>query len=205
LAAAEYQQLDYRKLESGGLGSNASNCRASHFHADSQQHYPAGIQRLHVHYHHYWERISLKTVKVEVDGSFGKEYEGTYEFRQVSQGEFEDVLLGFMDVLGNLKTKDLLRANRKMLWVALAKQPEAKPLTLEQVLRGEIPYGLSLKLREAYDKANGVSSQEQIFLSGQSEAESQAQDSQNSLSVTGSSGPSKSTSKRAEEQSPNSQ
>jgi len=146
----------------------------------------------------------MQTEKVEVDSRFGPEFAGIYEFRQVSQGEYEDVLLSFMDALGKIAKKDLLKVNRKMLWISLIQQPPQKPLTAELLLKGDIPHGLSTRLQEAYDKANGLTPEETRFLSSQSDAEPQTQDSQSSPSAKDSTGPKQSTAEPAEKQSPSS-
>ena len=140
------------------------------------------------------------TEKVEVDSRFGPEFAGIYEFRQVTQGEYEDVLLGFMDALGKIAKKDLLKVNRKMLWIALVQQPQQKPLDPELVLKGDIPHGLSTRLQEAYDKANGLTPEETRFLSSQSDAEPQTQDSQSSVSAIDSTGPKESSGEQAGKQ-----
>ncbi|MEM2108292.1 MAG: hypothetical protein QXL10_03300 [Candidatus Bathyarchaeia archaeon] len=143
----------------------------------------------------------MKTITVEVDGRFGEEFAGVYEFRQVTQGEYERVLIGYMDAFGKVQPTDVLRVNREMLWLSLVKHPEG--VTREKVVQGELPYGLSVKLQDAYDKVNGLSVEEQRFLSGQLDGKSQTLDSPNSCFVSGSGGLKPSTTLPAEEPSSN--
>jgi len=132
----------------------------------------------------------MKTLKILVDKRFGDEFEGEYEIRQVSQGEYEDVLIEFMDqATGHLSKANILKVNRKMLWKSLQSQPSGKPLTLDRVLRGDIPYGLAAKLQGAYDEVNGLTPDEQRFLSSPSEGESPTPESPNSGSARNSDGP----------------
>ena len=143
----------------------------------------------------------MKTERLEVDGRFGPGYEGIYEFRQVTQGEYENVLLAFLDAFGKIARKDLLKVNRKMMWIALTQQPPQNPLTLERVQNGDIPHGLSTKLQEIYDKANGINPEDQRFLSSQSEEENQTLDLQASSSAKSSAGRPASTGESTEKQS----
>lgn len=145
----------------------------------------------------------MKTATVEVDRRFGEEYAGVYEFRQVTQGEYEQVLVSYMDALGKIAKQDILKVNREMLWIALVRQPESRPLTRERVIQGQIPYGLSVKLQEAFDKINGLGAEEQRFLSGQSDEESRTQGSLNSCFVSDSDGLKPNTTRPAEEPSSN--
>lgn len=147
----------------------------------------------------------METATIEIDKRFGEEFEGSYKFRQVTQGEYERVLVSYMDALGKIAKQDILKVNREMLWIALVKQPENKPLTKDRVVQGQLPYGLSIKLQGAYDKVNGLEAEEQRFLSEPSEDANQTLDSPNSSSVNGSDGPKQSTTRPAEEQSLNSQ
>jgi len=147
----------------------------------------------------------METATIEIDKRFGEEFEGAYKFRQITQGEYERVLVSFMDALGKIAKQDILKVNREMLWIALVKQPENKPLTKDRVVQGQLPYGLSIKLQGAYDKVNGLEAEEQRFLSERSEGANQTLDSPSSSSVSDSDGPKQSTTQPPEEQSLNSQ
>jgi hypothetical protein len=142
---------------------------------------------------------------VNIDKRFGEEFEGSYVFRQVTQGEYERVLVGFMDALGKIARQDILKVNREMLWIALVRQPENKPLTKERVVQGQLPYGLSIKLQVAYDRVNGLEAEERRFLLEQSEGANQTLNSLSSFSANDSDGPKQSTTQLAEEPSLNSQ
>jgi hypothetical protein len=114
----------------------------------------------------------METKTVTVDSRFGASFSGQYEFRSISQGEYEKILLDYMDAAGKVPLKDILKVNRECLWIALVSQPKSNPLTKDIIVQGRLPYGLSLKLQEAYDKANGIEFDEQRFLSSQSESKS---------------------------------
>ncbi len=109
------------------------------------------------------------TQTVNVDKRFGSQYEGAYVFKQITQGEYEKIMLTYMDASGKVAKQDVLKVNREAMWTALKEQPSGKPLNHELVIHGRLPYGLSLKLQEAYDKANGIDMDEQRFLSSPSE------------------------------------
>jgi hypothetical protein len=134
-----------------------------------------------------------KTVKFQVDKRFGDEYEGAYELRQVTQGEYEDVVLEYMDAAGHISRKDLLKVSRKMLWCSLVCQPANNPLTLERLLRADIPHGFATKLQNAYDEENGITPDERRFLSEPLEEISPTQESLSSPSAKSSDGPQTST------------
>jgi len=143
----------------------------------------------------------MKTVKVEVDDRFGEEFRGLYEIRQVSQGEYEDTMLKFMDVAGHISRANLLRINRSVLWTSIVAQPSANPLSLDRVLRGDIPHGLAAKLQDAYDKVNGLQPDEQRFLSSQSDETSPTPESPSSPYAKSSDGPRTSTGELTEKAS----
>jgi hypothetical protein len=145
----------------------------------------------------------METATIEIDKRFGEEFEGAYKFRQVTQGEYERVLVSFMDALGKIAKQDVLKVNREMLWIALVKQPENKPLTKDRVVQGQLPYGLSIKLQGAYDRVNGLEAEEQRFLSEPLGSVNQTLDSPNSSSVSDLDGQRQSTTQPAEEPSLN--
>lgn len=146
-----------------------------------------------------------ETVTVNVDKRFGTIYEGTYELRQVTQGEYERVLVSYMDALGKVAKQDILKVNREMLLLSIARQPESKPLSKDLIVQGRLPYGLSVKLQEAYDQVNGIGVEEQRFLSLPSGESSPMQSSPSSSYATDSDGPKLSITAPAEKPSPNSQ
>jgi len=114
----------------------------------------------------------LETQKIHIDKRFGSQYEGDYEFKQITQGEYERVLVSYMDAGGKVPKQDILKVNRECLLLSIASQPASKPLNKDIVVQGRLPYGLSLKLQEAYDKVNGIEMDEQRFLSSPSEENS---------------------------------
>ncbi len=143
----------------------------------------------------------METLKVKIDGRFGEQFVGDYEFRQISQGEYERVLVSYMDAAGKVPKQDILKVNRECLWMALVSQPTAKPLSKDLVVQGRLPYGLSLKLQEVYDRINGIDIEEQRFLSSPSEESSLTPDSPSSSCVSGSDGQKPSTTLQADRQS----
>jgi hypothetical protein len=147
----------------------------------------------------------MEPASIQIDKRFGEEFEGIYEFRQVTQGEYERALISYMDALGKIAKQDILRVNREMLWTAIVKQPENKPLSKDCVVQGQLPYGLSIKLQGVYDKVNGIEAEEQRFLSEPSGTANQTLDSPSSSSASDSDGLKQSTKQPAEEPSLNSQ
>ena len=141
----------------------------------------------------------MKTQSVTIDERFGAEFEGAYEFRQVTQGEYERVLVGYMDALGKVAKQDILKVNREMLWLSLARQPDTKPVTKDRLVQGQLPYGLSIRFQETYDKVNGLSAEEQRFLSEPSSTSELTQNSQNSSYASDSAGPNNNTTAQAGE------
>jgi hypothetical protein len=141
------------------------------------------------------------TETVTINKRFGEEFEGVYEFRQITQGEYEKILISYMDALGKVPKQDILKVNREMLWLSIVNQPANKPLCKDVILQGRIPYGLSIKLQGAYDKVNGIEPEEQRFLSSPSDESNPTQDSQSLSSAKNSDGPSSSTIGQAEKQS----
>jgi hypothetical protein len=136
---------------------------------------------------------------VTIDKRFGEQFEGDYEFRQVTQGEYERVLVSYMDALGKVAKQDILKVNREMLWLSLTKQPENKPLTKDIIVQGRLPYGLSIRLQEAYDKVNGIALEEQCFLSSPSDEKSPIPSSQSLSCAKSSDGQSNNTTEPAGE------
>ncbi len=145
-----------------------------------------------------------KTESVKIDKRFGDEFEGTYEFRQITQYEYERVLLSYMDALGKVPKQDVLKVQREVMWVSLVSQPPNQPLNKNRAVQGQLPYGLSVKLNDAYNKVNGMEPEEQRFLSSQSDENSPTQDSQSSSSANASDGPKMSTTAQADKPSSNS-
>jgi hypothetical protein len=122
----------------------------------------------------------METQKVSIDKRFGSQFLGDYEFRQITQGEYERVLVSYMDAAGKVPKQDILKVNRECLWMALTGQPDSKPLCKELIVQGRLPYGLSLKLQEAYDRVNGIEVEEQRFLSSPSDENNPTPGSQSS-------------------------
>jgi hypothetical protein len=111
----------------------------------------------------------VDTQTVTIDKRFGSQYEGTYEFRMITQGEYEKILVSYMDAVGKVPKQDILKLNRECLWLSLVSQPEAKPLNRDLIVQGRLPYGFSLKLQQVYDKINGIDVEEERFLPQQLE------------------------------------
>ncbi len=124
--------------------------------------------------------VEMETQTVKIDKRFGSQFEGSYEFRQITQGEYEKVLVGYMDAVGKVAKQDILKLNRECLWNSLVSQPSSKPLTKDIVVQGRLPYGLSLKLQGIYDKINGIDMEEERFLPSPSQESAPTPNSQSS-------------------------
>jgi hypothetical protein len=143
----------------------------------------------------------MYTEKIKIDSRFGEQFVGDYEFRQITQGEYERVLISYMDAAGKVPKQDILKVNRECLWMALVNQPASKPLYKDLIVQGRLPYGLSLKLQEVYDKVNGIDVEEQRFLSLPSDESNPTPDSPSSLCASDSGGQKPSTTPQADRQS----
>ena len=145
--------------------------------------------------------LEMETTKVSIDKRFGVQFIGNYEFRQITQGEYERVLVSYMDAAGKVPKTDILKVNRECLWMSLVSQPASKPLFKDLMVQGRLPYGLSLRLQEVYDNVNGIEMDEQRFLSSPSEESSPTLDSQSSSFVSDSDGQKPSTMPQTDKQS----
>ncbi len=143
----------------------------------------------------------MEKTKVKIDNRFGEQFVGDYEFRQITQGEYEKILVSYMDAAGKVPKQDILKVNRECLFMSLVSQPTSKPLFKDLIVQGRLPYGLSLKLQEMYDHVNGIEMDEQRFLSSPSDESSPAQSSQNSSCVNDSAGQNTNTTPQADKQS----
>ncbi len=142
----------------------------------------------------------MYTEKLKIDDRFGEQFVGDYEFRQITQGEYERVLISYMDAAGKVPKQDILKVNRECLWMALANQPTSKPLNKDLIVQGRLPYGLSLKLQEIYDKVNGIDIEEQHFLSSPSAENNPTPGSPSSSYASDSDGQNKNTTPQADRQ-----
>ena len=140
----------------------------------------------------------MYTEKIRINNRFGEQFAGDYEFRQITQGEYERVLVSYMDAAGKVPKQDILKVNRECLWMSLVSQPVSKPLYKELIVQGRLPYGLSLKLQEIYDNVNGTEMDEQRFLSSPSDESNPTPDLQSSSCVSDSDGQKPSTTLQAD-------
>ena len=97
-------------------------------------------------------------------------------------------LLSRQYAAGHISRKDLLKVSRKMLWISLVTQPANRPLSLERMLKADIPHGLATKLQNAYDTINGITPDERRFLSEPSEEVNPTPESPSSPSAKSSDG-----------------
>ncbi len=142
----------------------------------------------------------MYTERLKIDSRFGEQFVGDYEFRQITQGEYERVLISYMDAAGKVPKQDILKVNRECLWMALVNQPASKPLNKDLIVQGRLPYGLSLKLQEIYDTVNGIDIEEQRFLSSPSAESNPTPDSPSSSYASDSDGQNKNTTPLADRQ-----
>ena len=140
----------------------------------------------------------MYTEKIRINERFGEQFVGDYEFRQITQGEYERVLVSYMDAAGKVPKQDILKVNRECLLMSLVSQPASKPLYKDLIVQGRLPYGLSLKLQEVYDNVNGIEMDEQRFLSSPSDENNPTPDSQSSSCASDSDGQKPSTTPQAD-------
>jgi hypothetical protein len=81
----------------------------------------------------------MYTEKIRINERFGEQFVGDYEFRQITQGEYERVLVSYMDAAGKVPKTDILKVNRECLWMSLVSQPASKPLFKDLIVKGASP------------------------------------------------------------------
>lgn len=136
----------------------------------------------------------MRTEVLELDNRFGEEYAGRYVFQEISWAKRSRIIqkyTKYSQMTGQVVSSDYVAIQAETVWVSLKEQPESRPITLERLLSEEngIPIGLGELFSKIANRLNNVGLEEGLFLSEQSEGESQTQKSQSLGSVKSSVGP----------------
>jgi hypothetical protein len=129
-----------------------------------------------------------------VDERFGKEYAGTYVFREISWAKRNRIIqkhTRYHPVTGQVVKSDYVAIQAETVWASLREQPENKPITLERLLSEEegVPIELGELFSQVANRLCSVTVEETRFLSEQSDEESPTIQSQSFGSAKSSDSP----------------
>jgi hypothetical protein len=106
----------------------------------------------------------VRTETVEVDERFGKEYAGTYVFREITGLKRDRIITRYTKYspTGAVLSSDIGAIRVETLWASLKEQPSNKPLTLEKLLNedADVPQGLTNLFHKTVSSLNEVSLEE---------------------------------------------
>lgn len=119
----------------------------------------------------------MKTEMLEIDERFGKEYQGSYVFREITWAKRNRIIqkhTRYSKASGEVESSDFIAIQAETIWASLQKQPETKPVSLERLLGEDI--GIPIDLGELFSKVanklNGMSHEDLRFLLEQLDEES---------------------------------
>jgi hypothetical protein len=151
----------------------------------------------------------MKTECLEIDERFGKEYQGSYVFREITWAKRNRIIqkhTKYSKASGEVESSDFIAIQAETIWASLQKQPETKPVSLERLLGEDI--GIPIDLGELFSKVanklNGMSHEDLRFLLEQLDEESRTRLFQSFGFVKPSDGPQPSLETSQPEQSKNS-
>jgi hypothetical protein len=138
----------------------------------------------------------MRTVTIEIDERFGKEYAGKYVFQSLSWAKRSRIFhkhTTFHPRTGEVLKTDYVAIQAETVWASLKEQPPHKPITLEKLLCEDSDKGVPYQLGELFGKIvnelNGLTVDETAFLSTQLEGSSLTLRLQSSASAKSSDGP----------------
>jgi len=151
----------------------------------------------------------MKREPLEIDERFGKEYQGSYVFREITWAKRNRIIqkhTRYSKASGEVESSDFIAIQAETIWASLQKQPETKPVSLERLLGEDI--GIPIDLGELFSKVanklNGMSHEDLRFLLEQLDEESRTRLFQSFGFVKRSDGPQPSLESSQPEQSKNS-
>lgn len=119
----------------------------------------------------------MKTEKIEVDGRFGEEYNGTYVFAEITWAKRNRIIqkhTKYSRLSGEVESSDFIAIQAETIIASIHGQPASKPITLEKLLGEE--EGIPIELGEIFSKAvnslNGMGHEDLRFLLEQLDEES---------------------------------
>lgn len=119
----------------------------------------------------------MKQEVLEIDNSFGEEYEGKYLFKEITWAKRNRIIqkhTKYNRLSGDMESSDFLTIQAETIIASMHGQPDSKPITLEKLLSEEsgIPIQLGEILSNAVNRLNGLSVQDLRFLLEQLDEES---------------------------------
>ncbi|MCW4005366.1 MAG: hypothetical protein NWF04_02015 [Candidatus Bathyarchaeota archaeon] len=122
----------------------------------------------------------MRTETVEVIGWFGKEYEGTYVFKEISWAKRNRIIQKYTKyhpLTGQVVSSDYVAIQAETIWASLKEQPENSPISLEKLLSEDdgVPFELGELFSQTVNGLCNVSVDETRFLSEQSDEENRTQ------------------------------
>ena len=111
----------------------------------------------------------MQTEKTKIDTRFGKEYEGTYTFAEISWAKRNRIIqkhTRYNKLSGDIESSDFIAIQAETIIASLHDQPQSHPITLERLLAEEkgIPIGLGELFSKIVNKLNGLSREDLRFL-----------------------------------------
>ncbi len=119
----------------------------------------------------------MKTEKLEIDGRFGEEYQGTYSFAEITWAKRNRIIqkhTKYNKLSGDVESSDFIAIQAETIIASMHGQPQSHPITLEKLLSEED--GISIELGELFSKVanklNGLAREDLRFLLEQLDEES---------------------------------
>jgi hypothetical protein len=119
----------------------------------------------------------VKTEKLEIDGRFGEEYQGTYTFAEITWAKRNRIIqkhTRYNKLSGDVENSDFIAIQAETILASMHGQPQSHPITLEKLLGEEdgIPIELGELFSKVVNKLNGMSREDLHFLLEQLDGES---------------------------------
>lgn len=119
----------------------------------------------------------MKQEILEIDQSFGEEYEGKYVFKEITWAKRNRIIqkhTKYNRLSGDMESSDFVAIQAETILASMHGQPESKPITLEKLLNEDcgIPIQLGEILSNTVNRLNGLSVQDLRFLLEQLDEES---------------------------------
>ena len=113
------------------------------------------------------ENKKVNTEKLEVGDQFGKEYQGTYVFGEITWAKRSRIIqknTKYHPTTGQVQSSDHVSIQAEMIYASLKTQPETKPITLEKLLSEEqgVPIGLGELFSKTVNKINTLGGREEL-------------------------------------------
>ncbi|MDI9576527.1 MAG: hypothetical protein QM398_00145 [Thermoproteota archaeon] len=119
----------------------------------------------------------MKTEKLEIDGRFGEEYQGTYSFAEITWAKRNRIIqkhTKYNKLSGDVESSDFIAIQAETIIASMHGQPQSHPITLEKLLSEEdgIPIELGELFSKVANKLNGLAREDLRFLLEQLDEES---------------------------------